>query len=672
MSSSGSTTVKVTKYDNLRFNWSIQSQSIVNNYSVVNWSLQLVSVTNGKIISSTAKTWTVVVNGTSYTGSTSIAIENNQTKTLASGSTVISHNTDGSKSFSYSFSQAFNITFAGESIGTISGSGSGVLTTIPRTSTLTIPSIEIGSEGTLTINTASSSFTHSITVKIGSYSANIASNTSSTSIKFKPPLEWCNAIPNATSGLATYTINTFNGSVLVGSKVYTAPLTIPASIVPTINTINHSESVTDIATKFGAYILNHSQPKFKITSSGAYGSTINSIVTTYNGATYTGSEFTTGVIKELNGLATVKITDSRGRSATKSVLITALNYQAPTVYQLDVNRCNPDGTITDEGASLLIQYAFGIQAFNNKNNKSYTLEIKSSSEESYRVIASGSVYSISTSLVVSNDVTADESYSVRLTISDYFYNGDSAITRVVDAPTAFTLVDYHKSGKGLAFGKVAQREGAVEIALDIYDKYDTQIRNGLVFYESGGTTDADTTIEELFLTRKNTPDDNSYWCIRQIFYVDKTPTSSRIQIAEPHSAPGKGRYRRTYIVGSGWTEWVSSPIIVDEGTSGVWTYRKWSNGVGECEGKIAINSISINTALAGWYRSDLISGGAYPFSFKDVPNISSQFYTTNSNGGILWATNSGTVSIPPSFYVLRPNTATNVSGFIHIQAKGGI
>ena len=672
MATSGSTTVKVTNYNNLKFNWSIQSQSIVNNYSTVNWSLQLVSVTNGKIISSTSKTWTVVVNGTTYTGSTSIAINDNQTITLASGSTVISHNTDGSKTFSYSFSQAFNITFGGVSIGTISGSGSGVLTAIPRTSTLTIPSITIGSEGTLTINTSSTSFTHTITAKIGSYSSTLATKTSNTSIKFTPPLTWCNAIPNATSGLATYTIDTYNGSTLIGSKVYTAPLTIPASIVPTIGTISQTETVSGLATKFGAYVLNQSRVKFTIMTSGAYSSTISSIVTTFDGATYYGSEFTTGIIRSTSGIATVKITDSRGRSATKAITISALNYSAPMVYQLDVNRSKPDGTIDDEGSSLLIQYYFGIYTLNNKNDKSYKLEIKSSSDTTYKTVASGNTYSLSNSLVVSEGVTSDESYLVKLTISDYFYKNDTAITKEVDAPTGFTLVDYHKSGKGMAFGKVSQREGAVEVALDLYDKYDTQIRNGLVFYESGGTTDANTTIEELFLTRKNTPDDNSYWCIRQIFYGGKTATTSRIQIAEPHSAPGKGRYRRTYVEGSGWTAWVNSPIIVAEGTSGIWTYRKWSNGIGECEGKIAVNSININTALASWYRSDLISGGNYPFTFTSIPNINAQFYTTNSNGGMVWATTVGTASTAPSYYILRPNTATGVSGAIHIQVKGGI
>ena len=118
MASTGSTTIAVTTYDSLKFNWVQVSQSTVNNNTVINWSLQLVSGSAGRIDSSVAKAWSVVVNGTAYSGTNSVAIANNATKTLASGQTTISHNADGTKSFSYSFSQEFSITFAGASIGT--------------------------------------------------------------------------------------------------------------------------------------------------------------------------------------------------------------------------------------------------------------------------------------------------------------------------------------------------------------------------------------------------------------------------------------------------------------------------------------------------------------------------------------------------------------------------
>lgn len=135
MATSGSTSVAVTSYDTLKFSWSKSSSSTANNTTTINWKMELIATNYGYISSSVAKNWSVNVNGSTYSGTNSVAISNNSTKTLASGSTTISHNSDGSKSFSYSFSQEFNITFSGSKINTISGSGSGTLDTIPRNST---------------------------------------------------------------------------------------------------------------------------------------------------------------------------------------------------------------------------------------------------------------------------------------------------------------------------------------------------------------------------------------------------------------------------------------------------------------------------------------------------------------------------------------------------------
>lgn len=123
--------IEATKYDTLQFWWEEKEQAIATNETTVAWSLNLIAASAGAIYSSVAKNWAVNVNGVAYSGTTSIAIGNNETKQLASGTTKIVHNADGSKTFSYSFSQEFNINFNGW-VGTINGSGTGTLTDIPR------------------------------------------------------------------------------------------------------------------------------------------------------------------------------------------------------------------------------------------------------------------------------------------------------------------------------------------------------------------------------------------------------------------------------------------------------------------------------------------------------------------------------------------------------------
>ena len=136
MALSGYTDVKVTKYDTLRFSWERTSYSTAENYSVISWKLELIATSYGAIYSSASNKWAVTVDGRNYGGSNSVAISNNTTKTLASDETYIFHNADGSYTFSYAFNQAFNITFSGNYIGTVGGSGSGVLENIPRAATI--------------------------------------------------------------------------------------------------------------------------------------------------------------------------------------------------------------------------------------------------------------------------------------------------------------------------------------------------------------------------------------------------------------------------------------------------------------------------------------------------------------------------------------------------------
>ena len=76
--------VWVSNQITLRFNWSQSSQSVANNNSVVSWNLQVVS-SGGSISSSASKSWSVTVNGTNYSGTNTVGVSTNATKTLEIG-----------------------------------------------------------------------------------------------------------------------------------------------------------------------------------------------------------------------------------------------------------------------------------------------------------------------------------------------------------------------------------------------------------------------------------------------------------------------------------------------------------------------------------------------------------------------------------------------------------
>ena len=248
MASSGSTSVAVTSWNTLKFSWETTSQSVVNNTSTISWKLQLIADSDGRIDSSTSKKWSVTVNGATYSGTNTVGIANNTTKTLASGTTTIEHAANGTKTFSYSFSQQFSITFSGTSIGTKSGSGSGTLNTIARKSSLSASNGTLGTAQTLTVSRQSSDFTHTITYACGSASGTIATKSSNTSISWTPPLTLASQNTTGTSVNVTFTITTYTGSTSIGTSTKTISCSIPSSVKPTV-----SLAVSDAAGYSGTY-----------------------------------------------------------------------------------------------------------------------------------------------------------------------------------------------------------------------------------------------------------------------------------------------------------------------------------------------------------------------------------------------------------------------------------
>ena len=141
-------------------------------------------------------------------------------KGIASGTTTITHDSDGSKNMSVAFS--IDMVKDSWTPGAISVSGKSMaLTAIPRSSTISCSTAYIGSNATITINRASSSFTHTVDYQFGSLSGNITTKTSNTSISFALPEAFYAQIPNAQSGSGTITCKTYNGSTLIGTNTCT-------------------------------------------------------------------------------------------------------------------------------------------------------------------------------------------------------------------------------------------------------------------------------------------------------------------------------------------------------------------------------------------------------------------------------------------------------------------
>ena len=470
MASSGSKSVAFTSWDTLKFSWSTSSQSVENNSSVVSWKMELISGTYGRISASSTSPWEVTVNGTKYSGKVNIGIANNATKTLASGSTTIAHNADGSKSFSYSFSQTMNITFSGEYISIVSGSGSGTLNTIARASQpscITWPEHTqnvgyFGDEISIHMNRKSSNFTHTVRYAFGSKSGTIATGVG-TGTTWTIPNSFMDLLPVATSGSGTIYVDTYNGSTLVGTKYCGFTAKIRDSVKPGVSF--NLEDISGVGDIYGSPVKGLSKIKVTVTATPAYSSPVTSCTISANGSSYSGTTATTDYLRTSgSSKVTATVKDKRGRSNSVSYDMNVQNYNAPSVSALAVHRCNADGTANDQGGYVEVTFSAAVSSMDSKNTALYKLKYKKSSATSYTTIT---LSDLSNKFSVSNysyiiEADTNSSYDVEITVQDRH----KTASRSTSASTAFTLMNFNPQGNGIGIGQVCEKENTVQCSLD--------------------------------------------------------------------------------------------------------------------------------------------------------------------------------------------------------------
>ena len=464
MATSGSKSVTVTANDTLKFSWSQSSQSITNNTTTISWKLQLITDAYGRISSTASKSWSVTVNGKKYSGTNTVGISNSSTKTLASGTTTIAHNSDGTKTFSYSFSQQFAITFSGTYIGTKSGSGTGTLNTIPRASSFgTITGNTIGSGITININRNSTSFTHTLWYSFGSLTWQGIGSSIGTSATFTPPLSICSQVPSSTSGTMTLILRTYNGTTQIGSDVYkTITVYVPSSVVPSISGVTISEANTSVVpSSWGVYVQNKTKLKFVTSATAGTGSSIASVTVSINGKSYSGTTATTDIITASGNLtATITAKDLRGRSASTTKTVTIQAYSNPYISNFTIIRCDSSGNASEAGSYAKVTFVGGRSSVSSKNTGSYSFQYKKSTASSYTTYNFSVTSSTINTSVILSDIDTNYSYSFIGIAKDYF---TSIKTAAKTLSNAFVTVDYLNGGHGIAFGKVAETSNLFDV-----------------------------------------------------------------------------------------------------------------------------------------------------------------------------------------------------------------
>lgn len=111
-------------------------------------------------------------------------------------------------------------------------------------------------------------------------------------------------------------------------------------------------------------------------------------------------------------------------------------------------------------------------------------------------------------------------------------------------------------------------------------------------------------------------------------------------------------------------------FVTEHGTSGIWTYRKWSNGIAECWGTSATVTMDSWKEWGGMYTAaNVIPAYNYPFQFESAPMLQIT-YRAIKNGGLHYVEATGTNAHTPSVSVMRGTVGNGSQGCVHFYAIG--
>ncbi|MDG3137299.1 DUF859 family phage minor structural protein [Streptococcus suis] len=447
--------------------------NIANNSSDVAWRVT-VSRTGAYLTynESGSSTLSVDINGSRVNTSNPRWRTSGEEVTLASGTTTITHDANGSKTISAS--ATFNPDNGVH--GVITTTGNLTLPTILRASSVSFDAITLGSAVTLNVSRAASTFTHTIRYVWGTTSGTIATNVD-TSTSWTPPLSLATHIPSATSGVGTIYIDTYSGSTKIGTKYTPFTASVPESMKPTFSSVTLTDT-NGVARGLLSgnnflQIISNIQVTFN-GHAGTYGSTITGfraeLVNKNQGTNSNGGSLG---IMNFNGSATIRasVVDSRGRwSDTKDVTINVIEYFAPVLsFTAQRTRQTPNIIQIVRNAKIAPITLSGSQ----KNIMTLTFKVAPLGSMNYTADNGSASGSWTTQHTLSNSAAnmagnypANKSFTIIGTLSDKFTSVEFSAT----VATESVVMSYDKDGR-VGIGKIANdayKPGSLDVKGDIY------------------------------------------------------------------------------------------------------------------------------------------------------------------------------------------------------------
>ena len=428
--------------------WTFKLEVTEGNYDITNnTSPVTVTMYLGRASSQSyvGGNWTgnITIDGSSYDLSGNIPyptyINGGEWYEVASYSKKVKHNNDGSKNVSVSASMSSSYFTPSYS----SASGTVSLTTIPRASGVACSSPYIGDNAIISIDKKSSSFTNTLTYKIGTLTGTIATKTSSTTVQFQTSTiadSIYALIPNGTETSGTIYCATYNGSTQIGDtqstsfNLYAKESVCKPSVTATI--VDTNTDVTDITgsnTKFIKYI---SKPKVTINATAKKSSSIKKYYVSLNDGQTSGTKetpFSTIGSNKVN----VSATDSRNYPGYNDYTLDMIDYIKLHINTISITR--PEGTSNEAILNCNGAYYNGSFSDTVANTLSGSFKYRKSGETDWT--DGGSITpTITNNTFKFNDLSLgnlfdyNEEYQFKVILEDKFLTVGSSDTEIITLP----------------------------------------------------------------------------------------------------------------------------------------------------------------------------------------------------------------------------------------------
>lgn len=483
----------------------VNSQSITNNTSNVTFTFGMYKrASNSQSYNLESHTYTYKINGVKYTKTVSFDFRDKSVGTynaLFSVTKTISHASTGKKNVALYLSHPTDTS----ALGTMTYTTSIDLPTIPRATTpeLSVTSCNIGDAVTITLDSASSSFTHKLKWSMAGSSGTISNKTLSVGESF------AKLLPDSTSGTCTITCSTYtnSGATLVGTKTAKLTIKVQSDYKPTAGIS------TSLSSALGSYALkNKSKVTVTATGTAKVGASIEKYIFTIDDVTKKtiisssgSSSCTLSLTKTGTVTVGIKVVDSRGYSSTVTKSITVVDYSAPTVKLTSCKR----GT-NSTGRYIYMKYTYTCPAANYGNSLKFNLYYRKASATTYtKIYSNGTTIDGDILFYENSSVTfADEnSYMIKVEMTDQL--GTTASSAILMQTTAITA---EIKSKGIGIGKYSEESSLVDSAWTIkapmlkvgdHRLYPASTSANLVLESATGTTTIDGILNVLGLIKSD-------------------------------------------------------------------------------------------------------------------------------------------------------------------------